>query len=348
MAEAAPVRQPRGGHSHPRGEGSLPSVTTEGARTRAAAAPSYRCFEAAVARVQPLCPTFRRITLSGPELHGFGHGGADQRVKLVLPSDPTRPDDSLGALVRWGDDWYSRWRALPDAARPVMRTYTVRAVRPELAEVDVDVVLHGAGHGSAAGPASSWAAGARPGDRLVLVGPDRPGSGRAWGCEWAPPAGARTLLLAGDETAVPAVCSVLEQLSPGTPTLALLEVPHEADVLPVATPAGAEVRWLPRQRRGERHPHGRLLTEAVRSAVSGLAAPRARAAGDLEDVDVDGSVLWDVPAAPEAGADGLYAWLAGEAGMVKELRRHLVRDIGVPRSSVAFMGYWRAGRAEAV
>ena len=316
----------------------------------AAAAPSYRCFAAEVARVQQLCPTFRRITLAGPELRGFGHGGADQRVKLVLPSDAARPHASLAPLVSRGADWYQHWRGLPDPARPVMRTYTVRAARPELGEVDVDVVMHGAGHGGAPGPACLWAAGARPGDPLVLVGPDRPGTGRAWGCEWAPPAQARTLLLAGDETAVPAICAVLEQLAPGTRALALLEVPHEADVLPVAASAGAEVRWLPRQRGGQRSAHGVLLAEAVRSAVRGLApaAPAAPDAPALDDVDVDSSLLWDVPAAPEpAGAAGLYAWLAGEAGMVKELRRHLVRDVGVPRSSVAFMGYWRAGRAEA-
>ena len=326
-------------------------TTAETARPRAAAAaPSYRCFGASVSRVQQLCPTFRRITLAGPELRGFGHSGADQRVKLVLPSDASRPHDSLAPLVSRGEDWYQHWRELPEVARPVMRTYTVRAARPQLGEVDVDVVMHGAGHGGAAGPASRWAASARPGDPLVLVGPDRPGSGRAWGCEWAPPAQARTLLLAGDETAVPAICSVLEQLAPGTRTLALLEVPHEADVLPVATSAGAEVRWLPRQRGGQRHAHGRLLAEAVRSAVGGLVpgAPVPSGSPALDDVDVDASVLWDVPAAPEpAGAAGLYAWLAGEAGMVKELRRHLVRDVGVPRASVAFMGYWRAGRAEA-
>ena len=42
----------------------------------------------------------------------------------------------------------------------------------------------------------------------------------------------------------------------------------------------------------------------------------------------------------------LYAWLAGEAGAIKTLRRHLVTDRGVDRRAVAFMGYWRQGRAE--
>ena len=54
--------------------------------------------------------------------------------------------------------------------------------------------------------------------------------------------------------------------------------------------------------------------------------------------------LWDVPEVP--GGDGLYAWLAGEAGVVKLLRRHLVQEAGMDRSSVAFMGYWRLGRSE--
>ncbi|WP_345409229.1 SIP domain-containing protein [Nonomuraea salmonea] len=42
----------------------------------------------------------------------------------------------------------------------------------------------------------------------------------------------------------------------------------------------------------------------------------------------------------------LYAWLAGEAGVIKTLRRHLVAERGMDRRAVAFMGYWRHGRAE--
>ena len=42
-----------------------------------------------------------------------------------------------------------------------------------------------------------------------------------------------------------------------------------------------------------------------------------------------------------------YAWLAGEAGVIKTLRRHLVVDLGWDRRAVAFMGYWRRpGRGE--
>ena len=32
--------------------------------------------------------------------------------------------------------------------------------------------------------------------------------------------------------------------------------------------------------------------------------------------------------------------------MIKLLRRHLVSDLGIDRRSVAFMGYWRRGKAE--
>ncbi|SDQ17127.1 siderophore-interacting protein [Quadrisphaera sp. DSM 44207] len=317
------------------------------------ALPTYRSFEARVSRTERLCPSFLRVTFTGEELHSFGLGGADQRIKLLLAPD----GGTLDPVRPAGADWYERWRALPEAARPVLRTYTVRSARPRLAEVDVDFVLHGVGPGAAdaAGPASRWAAAARAGDRVLLVGPDSSGAGRAWGCEWAPPADAGTLLLAGDETAVPAVCAVLEQLPSGPRTVVLLEVPEQGDVLDVPAPAGAEVRWLPRRTASGTRPHGQLLTAAVREAVRGATAPvgarpagLARALAEPEDVDVDGALLWEVPSAPAAAAGGLYAWLAGEAGVVKELRRHLVRDVGVPRSSVAFMGYWRAGRAHAV
>jgi NADPH-dependent ferric siderophore reductase len=50
---------------------------------------------------------------------------------------------------------------------------------------------------------------------------------------------------------------------------------------------------------------------------------------------------------PEAASGSCYAWLAGEASTITALRRHLVRDLGIDRRSIAFMGYWRRGRAEA-
>jgi NADPH-dependent ferric siderophore reductase len=297
-------------------------------------APEWAFFEATVASVRRLGPSFLRLTLAGPELTGFGVAGDDQRIKLVLAQDPA----GMRRLVDRGSDWYPEYCAMPEEQRPHIRTYTVRAARPERGEVDVDVVLHGIEDGHA-GPAARWAASAVPGDRIVLLGPDRPGRGRMWGVEWAPPAAARTLLLAGDETAVPAVCAILEGLGEGPRAVtALLEVPTAGDALNLALPAGVTVRWLPR----EGADRGALLVPAVHAALCELGVASGRPA-DLEDVDVDAELLWEVPEGDAAA--GCYAWLAGEAGVVKQLRRRLVGDLGIPRSAVAFMGYWRQGVA---
>jgi NADPH-dependent ferric siderophore reductase len=324
-------------------------------------APEWAFFEASVAAVRRLGPSFLRLTLAGPELTGFGVAGDDQRIKLVLAQDPA----GLRRLVDHGSAWYPEYCAMPEEQRPHIRTYTVRAARPDRGEVDVDVVLHGIEDGHA-GPAARWAASAVPGDRIVLLGPDRPGRGRMWGVEWAPPAAARSLLLAGDETAVPAVCAILEGLGgrPTTaegasqrgtseertearsrtdghgsrPVTALLEVPTAGDALNLALPAGVTVRWLPR----EGADRGALLVPAVHAALCELGVASGRPA-DLEDVDVDAELLWEVPEGDAAA--GCYAWLAGEAGVVKQLRRRLVGDLGIPRSAVAFMGYWRQGVA---
>ncbi|GAA4964586.1 siderophore-interacting protein [Kineococcus glutinatus] len=314
-------------------------MSTTTASSTTAVDPAYRPLVLRVARRERLSPSFLRLTLTGDDLATFGAGGWDQRVKLVPPR----------AGVSWhgtGPGWYEWWLSLPDAQRPPMRTYTVRACRPQLREIDVDFVLHGVdGHDAGpAGPAASWAATAAPGDEITVIGPSAPGSGRMWGVEFAPPPTARTLLMAGDETAVPAVCSVLEALPAGVRVAALLEVPTAADVLAPVTAADAEVVWLPR----EGAAHGELLCAAVRERTAALVqAPAAAGPVALEDVDVDAQILWEVPeAAATCGPEDLYAWLAGEAAVVKELRRHLVRDLGVPRQCVAFMGYWRRGRSE--
>lgn len=82
-----------------------------------------------------------------------------------------------------------------------------------------------------------------------------------------------------------------------------------------------------------------------------LRAPApAPAPGPIPDVDIDSEVLWDTPsylgldAAPQP--EPCYAWVAGEAGTVRDLRRLLLTEHGLDRGGASFMGYWRNGRAE--
>jgi NADPH-dependent ferric siderophore reductase len=292
----------------------------------------WRFFSTTVREVRRLSPSFLRVTLTGDDLDRFADNGFDQRIKLI----PPLPDCGHDHLPT-GEDWYSAWRDLPDERRNPIRTYTVRAVRPEAREVDIDMVLHGV-HG----PASRWASEAVPGATACLLGPDAEHDGVHGGIDFQPPPRAECLLLGGDETAVPAIASILASLPAGAIGEALLEVPTSGDALDLDKPAGVRVTWLPRDGAA----HGEMLIPAMRESVVRLLGERVPApAGDLEDVDVDNDTLWEVPE-PVADVGRFYAWLAGEAAVIRTLRRHLVAECGVDRRSVAFMGYWRLGRAE--
>ncbi|MGS2617205.1 siderophore-interacting protein [Micromonospora sp. LZ34] len=300
--------------------------------TQALPVAPWRVFTVEVRAVRRLSPSFLRVTFTGPDLDRFADNGYDQRIKLALPV----PGET-GVRLPGGADWYAQWRALPEHKRNPIRTYTVRAVRPEVSEVDVDLVLHGDG-----GPATRWARRARPGDEIAILGPDAGYHGDHGGVEFRPPATGH-LLLAGDETAVPAICAILERLPADARGRVLLEVPEPADALPVAAPPGVGVEWLPRGADG----HGARLVPAVTAAAGALLAGTgaAPAADDaITDVDVDRDILWEVPT--PAAPVPLYAWLAGEAGVIRALRRHLVAERGLDRRAVAFMGYWRLGRAD--
>ncbi|GAB3081665.1 siderophore-interacting protein [Micromonospora schwarzwaldensis] len=299
--------------------------------TSTLAAAPWRVFTVEVRALRRLGPSFLRVTFTGPDLDRFADNGYDQRIKLALPLV-----DGGAAELPEGPDWYQRWRDLPADRRSPIRTYTVRAARPAAYEIDVDVALHGDG-----GPATRWARRARLGDRLALVGPDAGWPGGHGGVEFRPPAGA-TLLLAGDETAAPAICAILDRLPADAHGHAVVEVPEAGDELPCRVPAGVTVSWLPRGGT----PHGSRLTPAVTDlAARLLPTPTGSPAGPPPvEVDVDREVLWEVPDRPDGAA--LYAWLAGEAAVIRGLRRHLVTDRGLDRRAVAFMGYWRAGRAE--
>ncbi|WP_308159241.1 siderophore-interacting protein [Curtobacterium sp. ISL-83] len=304
----------------------------------------YRVFPVRVAAVTPLTPAFVRVTLRGAALAEFSAVGLDQRIKLVLPIEGHGFSD-----LPDGEDWYTAWRALPDATRNPLRTYTVRSFRPDAQELDIDFAAHGD-----TGPASRWVSSCRVGDELRIVGPRVPESPAELpdGAAEFAPGSANRILLAGDETAAPAICAILEALDVTTVGHVFIEVPTDADRLPVTAPAGVEVRWIARNGAG----HGVRMTDQVHAWASTVVragtAPGAGGGGgagpaagaDLADVDVDQQVLWDVP---EVTAERpVYAWIAGEAGCVKELRRHLVRGVGLDRKQVAFMGYWRRGKAE--
>ncbi len=314
-------------------------MTDTNATRRATGVPGYRLFDVRVARTQRLGRNLVRLTLGGEELRGFGAAGDDQRIKLVLG----RGDGSLPDFPP-GQDWSAAWRAMPNDVRPHLRTYTVRATRRDCAELDIDVVLHGLDDGSA-GPAARWAATARSGNRAVIVGPDRPGHGRAWGCEWAPPPDARSLLLAGDETAVPAIGAILERLPSDTRAIACVEAAHPEDLQGWQVGPGIDVRWSFREPGS--HERGSLLIPVVLEATTELCGSRPQPiSNDVGGADVDNAIPWDVPGDSQP-LGGVYAWLAGEAGVIKNLRRLLVTGAGLHRPSVAFMGYWREGDAEA-
>ncbi|BDV30852.1 siderophore-interacting protein [Microbacterium terricola] len=294
----------------------------------------YSFFRVRVARIADVTPSFRRFTFAGDDLAVYGDPGYDQRIKIVFPTGSASLDDMPG-----GDDWYTLWRELPEERRPPFRTYTTRAVRRDPLEVDVDMVSH-----EVSGPASAWIQDAVVGDEVLLLAPTTALEGVSFGIDFVPPARTENYLLAGDETAAPAIAVILEQLPPEATGVVVVEVPDPADADYLPAHPGFEMLVAARGA-GDRHAH---LVAAVQDAAARL-APAGRGA-EVEEVDIDEGILWEVPRTAKGGAAlksaPLYSWLAGEAGAIKSLRRHLVADLGVDRRAVAFMGYWRMGRAE--
>jgi NADPH-dependent ferric siderophore reductase len=285
-----------------------------------------------VRRAERLSPSYVRIELGSPELAEFGVDGPlyDQRIKLIFPG-------SAGLPVISPESWWTDWCALPEDSRGHIRTYTIREVlgSGEDTRLAVDFVLHPGAHG----PGSSWAAGAAVGDRIMLLCPRR---GVTWGGIEFVPGDADSLLLAGDETAVPAMAAILSMLPGDSRGAAFLEVPVGGDVQPLPAPPGVAINWLPRAGA----PLGSRLSSAVLEHLGGGAA-----APQVADDEVDPD-LWETPTYSSSGESlgdggraGLYAWIAGESRVVTGLRRALVSDLGLNRSQVAFMGYWREGVA---
>ncbi|MFF4490789.1 siderophore-interacting protein [Streptomyces sp. NPDC001544] len=269
--------------------------------TTAVAAP-FRFFSLQVVRTRRLGPSLVRVTFGGPDLHAFHSQGRDQSLSLFLPH-PGQPEPVVPLAL--GDSWWQGWRELPEDVRAVMRSYTLRALRRDPDEIDIDFALH-----NPSGPASRWASGAAPGDRVLLLGP-AVADNRA--IRFRPPEGTDLVVVWGDESAVPAACATLESLPAGTRVHAWLEVDDAGDIQDVVTDADAEVTWL------------------VRDPSGSDGSPMAL------------DILRETQLPPAARP---YVWIAGESGCVKALRRHFVGERGIDRRCITFVGYWRRGMTE--
>jgi NADPH-dependent ferric siderophore reductase len=288
----------------------------------------YKMFDAVLRRKQTLSPHMMRVTLAGPMVTEMATWAPDQRVKLFFPAEDGSP-----ASLAHDDGWYDRYRSMPLAQRPAMRTYTIRHLRAEQGEVDIDFVLHGE-----TGPASRWAIRALPGASIQITAPDRHFSAQdAGGFEWKPPQALKQVLLIADGTALPAALGILDELvAMAEPPLtqAFFEVDSREDALPVPDWPGLSVEWLIRGHAGA----GSLMVEAVQRANLPTLTSKASETVELAPVDVDGDILWETS---DSASEGFYGWIAGETVAVMSLRKYLIKERGIPRESLNLMGYWR-------
>lgn len=258
-----------------------PEPTASPLRTRRQP-PPFRAVE--VVGVERLSPRMVRVRLGGPDLAGFRVDEPAASVRLLLPSAPARELE----IPRWNGNEF----LLADGSRPALRTFTPRRFDPVALELDLDIVIHGQG------VASEWAETARAGHRAALSGP-----GRGYTIENQAPA----FLLAGDETAVPAISQLLEALPADRPVQVHVESAHADATLPDHPAAVVSWHHLP-----DGAPPGDALVAAI-GAVELLPETRV--------------------------------WVAGEAAAMQRIRKHLFAGLGLPRSRATIRGYWKHGRA---
>jgi NADPH-dependent ferric siderophore reductase len=238
-----------------------------------------------VSAVRRITPSVRRVSLIGDPV---AVGALQPTVNVLVPrvgdGSPRWPAVARDGRIVW-----------PDGSHGVsLRSYTARRQDPVTGEVDVDFVLHGDG------PAAAWAAAAEEGALLAVAG-----SGPL-GFSAAP-----TVLLAADETALPAASRILAEVPPETRGVALLEVADEAEEQDLSAPPGVTLRWL--------HRDGTLPGEST--------------------------LLVDAVAALDRPEGAVFAWVAAESATVRAVRADLRGRWGLSRAEHHAIGYWRLGRA---
>lgn len=247
-----------------------------------------RCVQ--VARVTDVTPRMRRVTVHGEQLApfragefdlpGFVNEAFDDHIKLIF----SRIGDVPGALPvqrAHSIDW-------PPSAHREGRDYTPRRWDPSTGELDLDFVMHGDG------PAADWARRATPGQDLWFVGPKS---------STVIPADVDWFLLAGDESALPAIGHFLDNRPTDAPVRAVIQIAEESARQDLPQRPQDAIEWV---------------TSADRADLE--VAVRAQS--------------W-LPGRP-------YVWIAGESRSLIPLRRWVRREKQIPPSHTNITGYWHA------
>ena len=233
----------------------------------------------------PLSDRMLRVVLGGDELDGFAIESPASSVRLLLPP--------AGHDVIEMPTWTGNQFELASGERAPIRTFTPRAFDAERLELTLDFVLHE--HGAA----TDWVRRADVGDEVAISGPGR--------SEILDPA-ARSFLLAGDESAIPAIGQLLESIAVDRTVEVHIEITDPGARFELPVHPKATITWH----------------DAVASA-----APCNAIVAAVEGLD-------ELPDA---------VWIAGEAAAVQRLRVHLFDERGLTRKRVTARGYWKLGRS---
>jgi NADPH-dependent ferric siderophore reductase len=245
-------------------------------------------MRARVVSVSRVSPRLVSVLVTGDGLDGFAAAAPTSHLKVFLPADgqdePNLPEFTPDGVVYAGD-----------GPPPTVRTYTPRRYDAAAGTLEIQFLVHGEG------PASEWAQRARPGDQLAVAGPGGRFSLEPPAAHW---------WIGGDESALPAIGTLLDAL-PDTVTAEVhIEVADADDVIKLAGPAKTQITWHHREPDRERGGYGQELAAAARAA--------------------------SVP-------DGARIWVACESGAMRDIRRYFTRERGLPVGQLVTRGYWRLG-----
>ncbi|MCD2179543.1 siderophore-interacting protein [Rhizobium sp. C1] len=231
--------------------------------------PSFSVLK--VEALQTITSRMMRVTLKCPDAARFARADALHVQVLVNFADMVAATGGAPAPLIW-------------------RRYTVRAVDLAASMIDIDIFLHGE-----AGPGAAWVRSLRVGDLVGVAGPNGGGIGQA-----------ERFLIAGDETALPAIARIMGLLPQHCVGDVWIETEESAERLPLEVPPGITLTWLARENDAG---------AALECAINGALARRT--------------------------AEKTFVWVACEASAASRIRKHVRVAALHDNLDHLIAGYWK-------